>query len=237
MAPGEARGALVTRPEPGAAATAARLTELGWAPIVAPVLTITPLRPELPPPNAVAAVLVTSGNAIAGLGADYHGVPLHAVGDATARRARAEGFWRVDSAAADAAALANLMADAHRPDDGPLLLASGHRQGAPLAAALRAAGFRVIQRAVYVAAPVAALPDAAAAALREGRVGVALFFSAETARCFVRLVRRAGLADSVGVIEAISISQATAVALRGLRWRRILVAARPNQDDMLALLR
>ena len=237
VAPGPARCVLVTRPEPGATATAKQLTERGFVPVVAPLLTITQLVAELPPPNALAAVLVTSANALAGLRPDFHGLPLHAVGDATARRARDQGFWRVDSAAGDAAALADLVADAHRPGDGPLLLASGRGQGSPLATALRAFGFRVIHRVVYAASPVAALPDAAVVALRAGRVQAALFFSAETARAFVRLIRRAGLGHTLGEVEAISISRSTGVALRGLRWRHIRVAARPNQDEMLALLR
>jgi hypothetical protein len=37
-------------------------------------------------------------------------------------------------------------------------------------------------------------------------------------------------------VDALAIGQAAAVALQALPWRRICVAARPNQDAMLALL-
>jgi hypothetical protein len=38
-------------------------------------------------------------------------------------------------------------------------------------------------------------------------------------------------------VDALAIGQVAAVALQALPWRRICVAARPNQDAMLALLR
>src|SRR5262249_42798964 len=81
------------------------------------------------------------------------------------------------------------------------------------------------------------LPDPARAALVAGTLGTALFFSAETARTAVRLVRRARLEDAIRTVEAVAIGKPAAVALQDLPWRRIRTAARPNQDPMLALLR
>jgi uroporphyrinogen-III synthase len=63
-----------------------------------------------------------------------------------------------------------------------------------------------------------------------------MFFSGDTARHFVRLLRATTLSDAVRDIEAVSISERAAVALRHLPWRRISVAAKPNQEAMLALL-
>ena len=77
---------------------------------------------------------------------------------------------------------------------------------------------------------------AAREALQGRRIGAALFFSAEAARCMVRLVQEAGLEQTVGVAEACAIGPAAAVALGPLAWRRIRTAARPTQDEMLALL-
>jgi len=67
-------------------------------------------------------------------------------------------------------------------------------------------------------------------------VAAAMFFSGETSRHFVRLLRSAGLIDTVQDVEAVSISERAAMALGSLPWRRIRVAAKPNQDAMLALL-
>jgi uroporphyrinogen-III synthase len=63
-----------------------------------------------------------------------------------------------------------------------------------------------------------------------------MFFSGDTSRHFVHLLSAAGLVDAVANVEAVSISERAAVALRTLHWRRIRIAARPNQDAMLALL-
>jgi len=94
----------------------------------------------------------------------------------------------------------------------------------------------VIRRVVYWAKPAAQLPEAAKIRLQQGDVTAVLFFSAETARNFVRLLRSAGLGDTVNFVDAVTISDRASVALRTLNWRRISVASKPNQDAMLALL-
>ncbi len=228
---------LVTRPLPAGAATAAALAARGVAPLLAPMLVIRPLplAPDDPALAAgLAAVAVTSGNAVPGLPAALRALPLFAVGDATAARARAAGFARVASAGADAAALAALLARAAPP--GALLLAVGEGRGAALEQALRAQGRTVHRRTLYAAEPAGALPAEAADALRSGTVDAALFFSAETARVFVRLAEAAGVADALGGVTACAIGRPAAVALEALRWREIRLAAHPTQEAMLALL-
>jgi len=228
---------LITRPEPGAGDTARRVASLGLQPVLSPVLLVQPVPARLPPVSKIAATLVTSGNALAALPPPWHATPLLTVGDATAARARAAGFRDVRSASGDADALAALIARKLPPHAGPLLLASGQGQGQPLAAALRRSGYRIIRRVVYAALPARELAPAAVTALRAGHVRAVLFFSAETARHFVRLARRAGLVPTLLAVDAISIGRPAAVALQAVSWRDIRVAARPNQDEMLALLR
>jgi uroporphyrinogen-III synthase len=230
-------GVLITRPEPGASETAARVAALGLRPVVAPVLEIRILPCRLPPAGRLQAILTASGNAIPALPASHHHLPLLAVGETTALRARAAGFARVSSADGDASALAALAGQSCDRTAAPLLLATGRSQGEALAADLRARGFRVIRRAVYAAIPVPVLPAAARQALAAGDVTAALFFSAESARHCVRLVQRARLHEAVRTVDALAIGQPAAVALQALPWRRIRVAARPTQDAMLALLR
>jgi len=227
---------LITRPEPGATETAARVAALGLTPVLAPVLEIQEAKDEPRGLARIAATLLTSRNAVGPCPALCHGRPVFAVGDATAATARAAGFEDVRSADGNAIALAALVAGTLDPAAGALFLPTGHQQGQDLAADLRARGFRVIRRVVYWARPTALLPDEARAHLRKGNVKVVLFFSAETARHFVRLLRAAHLGDTVNFVDAVSISDRATVALRELPWRRISVASKPNQDAMLALL-
>ena len=230
-------GVLITRPEPGAAETAIRVAALGLRPVVAPLLEISALPSTLPAVERLQAVLIASGNALTGLPAEYRGLKLLAVGDASAARARAAGFTDVVSADGDAATLVVLACECCDAAGLALLLAVGRGQSLALVAALRARHFRVIRRAVYAATPVPALPDQAAAALRAGDLRAALFFSAETARQFVRLLIRADLCEAVRGVDACAIGQPAATAIETLPWRRVLRAAQPTQDAMLALLR
>lgn len=227
---------LITRPEPGASETAARLAALSFRPVMAPLLTIRTLPTHLPDPARVQAILVASANAMSAVPENFRALPLLAVGDATAARARAAGFFRVTSAEGDATALATLAAAQCWPQGGPLLLVTGRDQGKNLAAALRAQKFRVLRRIVYTTVPARALPEEAIAALRGEKISAALFFSAATAHVFVRLATNAGLARHLTGVDAISIGQPAAVALKALPWRHIHVAPRPNQDAMLAML-
>ncbi len=230
------RVVLITRPEPGAIETAAALSARGLVPLIAPAQAIRLLRSSLPPASELQGVLFTSGQAVARLGAAYHGVPVFAVGDATAARARGQGFVEVRSAAGDAAALAALVRTRCRPAAGPLLLVCGRGDGEGLAEALRGDGFRVLRRVVYAAQPVHSLAAPARRALAEGRIGRALFFSTASAHAFAAQVGAADLAAHLAVVEALAIAEPVAVALQGLPWRAVRVAVRPTMESLLALL-
>jgi uroporphyrinogen-III synthase len=229
-------GVLITRPEPGASQTARTVTSLGLVPVVAPALAIVPAAEPIRLPGQFAATILTSSNAIAACPEICRRRLAFAVGSATARRAQDAGFEQVIDANADADALPPLIDATIGARNQTLFLPSGRGQGGALSAALRARGWRVFRRIAYQADPVPALPEAAITALQAGKIRWALFFSSETARQFVRLARDAGVAETLIAVEAVSISERTAMALSALPWRHIHTAARPNQDAMLVLL-
>jgi uroporphyrinogen-III synthase len=231
----EADAVLITRPEPGASDTAARVAAIGLVPIVAPLLEVRPLPIRLPP-ERISAVLLASGNAVDALSTFCRTLPVLTVGAATARRAVQAGFTNVVSADGDAVALAALVRARIKPPDGTLLLAAGRGQSLTLATDLRGSDYRVARRVAYAVIPVPRLPEPARAALLDPRLQTVLLFSAETARHFLRLVRRAGLLGALANREAITIGAQAAMALKEVPWARIRVAAKPTQDDMLALL-
>jgi uroporphyrinogen-III synthase len=230
-------GVLITRPEAGAADTAARVAALGLRPVIAPLLAIRSLPASLPAAAHLQAILIASGNALASLPASHRHLPLLAVGNASAERARAAGFAQVFSADGDADALVVLACKCCHAAGLPLLLAAGRGQSLALAGALRNRGFRVMRRLTYAAEPASTLPPTAVTALRDGHLRAALFFSAETARQFARLVIRSGMREAVAGIDACAIGGPAATAIETLPWRHVLRAAKPTQDAMLALLR
>lgn len=230
-----APGCLITRPEPGADHTARRVAALGWHPVPAPALVLSPLS-ILPAPGAQ-AVLLPSAAAITALAeACRPDLPVLAVGEGTAAAARAAGFLNVAAASGDASALAALASARLDPAAGPLLLAAGRGYGDELAADLSARGFAVSRRDAYEACEAAALPDAARAALAGGAVRAALFLSPRSARAFLSMLRTAGLCDAATGIRALALSGRVAHALAGLPWGGLDVAPRPDQDALLELL-
>ena len=197
-------------------------------------------RPPFIAPRQMQAVLVTSANALPALSGLDRAIPLLAVGDATAGPALESGFTNVLSAGRDAVALAELTAAQLSPAAGPLLLASGAGQGMALAADLRQRGFVVRRRIAYRSLQARALPPQVLSALLRGQVRHAMFFSADTARAFVRCIKAHGLtatmAERLAAIDALAISAQTADALASLPWRAIRIASHPNQDELVALL-
>jgi uroporphyrinogen-III synthase len=231
------KSVLITRPEPGASQTADRVRQLGFDPVIASVLEVDRKgRLSAAPVNWVASIL-TSQNAILSVPLAHRTKPAFTVGQATATLASSAGFQNIISGDADATALVPLIAEHVSPAEGSLFFPTGRFRGKALADALRERGYRVIRRVAYQAVPVRALPQAALTRLRHRQLDVAMFFSTETASHFVRLVRQTGLEESVEDVEAVSISEGAAVALRHLKWRAVTVAPKPNQEAMLALLK
>jgi uroporphyrinogen-III synthase len=228
---------LVTRPEPGGAETGSRLISLGWRPVLAPALVLTPRAFTLPPAQAV---LLTSRAAARALPPPVPGLPLLAVGEATAEAARGRGWTDVAAAAGTAEDMAGRAAFRFAPGAGPLVLAVGQGYALDLAAALRTRGFRVIRRIAYAATPASQLPDEAAQTLRAQPLRAVLFHSPRSAACAITLLRTGGFAATLARTEALAISSrvaaAASAALAPLAFAGLRVAARPEEASLLALL-
>lgn len=218
---------LVTRPEPGARATTARLTAMGHEAVSLPCLTMTPIPLHLSAPPA--ALVVTSGQAVPALPADLHGLPVFCVGDATADKLRMAGFTRVESAQGDAQALARLVIT--RNLHGVHVLAVGARHGLALAAQLQEAGLSVLRRRVYSVRRLSRLPAALRDALAAHEFDGALFYSAETAAAFTRL-KPPGTAH----MRAYLLSPNIKKGLQECPWLAIHSANAPTEADLMALL-
>jgi uroporphyrinogen-III synthase len=103
-----------------------------------------------------------------------------------------------------------------------------------LAESLAALGFVLRRTVLYRVDAADNLPLEAATALRQGAVDVALFYSSRSARVFAALAAR----DKIPLsgVTAVCISPATAAALAGGAFAAIRIAARPNQEALLACL-
>ena len=232
------RRALVTRPRAEAVALAEALAMRGIEALIEPLLDIHYRDEPAPDLAGVQAVLCTSANgvrALARLSGD-RGIALFAVGEATAARARDEGFAQVESAGGNVEELARLAGRRLRPDAGRLLHVAGSDVAGDLAGMLREEGFAVDRVVLYDARPVPGLSAPTVAALQSGLVDFALFFSPRTAAVFTRLAEQAGVGAAIRGVTAVSISAAADRGLGDLAFRGRLVADTPDQNALLAVL-
>jgi len=225
----------VTRASPGAEATAARLTELGYTPIVAPLLAVRPISGAKLDFKDVGALAFTSANAVVAFAARYalgaRSLPVFAVGDATAEAVRRAGFVEVNSAGGDVHALAALIIEQRDSFRGTLLHPSAKQPAGDLAGALKAPEIAAVRTPIYDTVEAAELPPMIAEALVRGDLDAVLAHSPRGAQALARLI--AGWEDG---LAAFVLSEACAAPLRPLSFRHIAVAAAPNEASLLAQL-
>ncbi|MEH3145605.1 MAG: uroporphyrinogen-III synthase [Methylobacterium frigidaeris] len=226
----------VARPRPAGERSAARLTTLGHAPLLAPVLDLAPGR-EPPPQGVFAGLILTSANAAGPLAASglAPGAPVYCVGARTAAAARAAGLAPVREAGGDAAALAALVA-AELPPGTRLLHAAGRERKPEPEASLTAAGYRLAVWTAYAARALTELPEAVAAALGEGRLDAALHYSRRSAATALGLARAAGREAAFGRLVHACLSADVAAPLVAAGVPSHVVAARPDEDALLETL-
>ena len=228
----------VTRPAEDAADLAEALAARGIEPVMGPLLEIEYL--DGPPLElaGVQALLATSANGVRAFARRNaeRTLPLLAVGDATARTARALGFADVRSAAGDVAALADLTARTLDPAGGSLLHIAASEVAGDLGGALAAHGFACRRELLYLTRPAERLPSAVLAALAEAGLDGVVAFSPRTARTLVRLLDDAGLAAAAAELDCWCLSPAVAKVAAVLPWRTVIEAERPTQAGLLAAI-
>lgn len=207
----------VTRPEPQASDTATRLAALGYCVVKAPLLVPVP-RGDPGTPDGVGSLALTSRTAATVLAKHpgFHGLPVYAVGEATAAEARRAGFRLVDSAAGDVETLLPRLAGAPEP----VVHMCGEDHRGDLVERLRAAGKAAERRILYAMEPAGALP--------ETPVDAVLLYSPRTAALYAERMPEAWR----GAV-CVALSAAVAAPVAALPH---VVAERPDEASALAAL-
>ena len=230
---------LVTRPEPDAIYEAELIAGRGHQPVLAPLLEIEFCKTALPLAGAY-GLIVTSRNALRALDAHPDRVaasmlPLYAVGDATTEAAWDLGFAEVTAGPGTAKGLAAQIVRDLAPEWGALVHLAGETLAFDLEAALGAHGFTVRKAVLYRAAPAKALPPEAVALIASGRPKGVVLMSPRTAQTFAALIVKHGLVTQAKSLVCYCLSEAVAEAVAPLGCE-VRVAARPREEDILALL-
>ncbi len=207
----------VLRPEPGASETAARAREIGLDVVVAPLFRVEPLAWEAPDAASLDALLLTSANAVRQAGDGLlalRGLPVHAVGEATATAAREAGFGIASSGTSGVERLLGSLEAGLKL----LHLCGEDRQvSSPRQAITEVA----VYRSAELAAP---------GTLSELGGAVAAVHSPRAGKRLRVLVDEAGVAPSGIRVAAISAGAADAA---GSGWERCEAAAEPTDAALL----
>ena len=222
---------IVTRAEPGASETMARLKEMGLTAIASPMLALARLDVPLPDMDSVRHLVFTSANGVRYFAEASPGRTAKAwcVGPSTAEAARAAGFTDVHEGRGDAEDLsAEIIAALPAGTKGVLHVANEAAAG-DLVARLKAAGIPADFLALYETRPADDLSPEADAALNAG-TAVVLIHSAKAAAAF------AWAAGALEQAVIIAISAAAARPLEGREVAAIHVAEAPNEAALLEVL-
>ena len=221
----------ITRAQPGAEATAARVRALGHAPLVLPLLAVQPVPDVQVDLAGVRALAFTSAN---GLRAFAQACPdrslqVFAVGAATAQAAREAGFRQVLSADGDVEALAEGIA-ARRAEIGGVVLHPGAAEPAgDLAGALARVKVEVRPLTLYDTVPVRLDPGQVS---QLPGMDVALVHSPKAARTLAGVLR----ARPQPQLRILGLSKAVLAPLAGTASAGLASAPFPLEAAMLNLL-
>ena len=219
----------ITRAQPGAEETAARVRALGHEAIVAPLLRVRWLEGAALDLADVTALAFTSANGVRAFAArsGERGPPVFTVGERTAAAALAAGFRAVQSADGDVDALAALIIMRRPP--GLVLHPGAVHLAKDLTGRLTGAGLKARAVAVYETVAQVVSEDVRA---RISTLDAALVHSPKAARYLSEQLARTPAPD----LNILCLSPQIAESLVGVAADQILTAAFPTEEALLSLL-
>ncbi|QDZ01755.2 uroporphyrinogen-III synthase [Nitratireductor mangrovi] len=229
---------LVTRPEPGATATARRLREEGHEPLLLPLSETRPLEGAFPDPDGIGAVAATSVNALRHASerdlSPFLAKTFFAVGEKTAQAAREAGFREVIVGQGDGAALARLVADTPVAAGKLLYLCGSVRHGA-FEDGLAGQGIPVLPVETYAITYRSPSASELARVAGAGPPDFALVYSARGAEALRAIVEHRENTALFRGTAFLCLSKAVADRLAS-GHRPVLVSPEPSEEALLSQL-
>lgn len=228
---------LVTRPEPDASDTAARLNAVGLEPVLAPLLEMHVLETGLPDAKNLTAIALTSANALRALEQQdkltaYLHLPVFTVGDRTAAHARDAGFETVTSADGSFDDLIALLAKQNFT--GAIFYPTAANATGDLAKALAPAGIMALPARIYEMRPTTELSKDTIANLVSREIKAVSLYSRHTAETFCALTEALDK-GARAALTALCLSENVAAPMIANRFTRIALADYPSEEAMMAL--
>ena len=235
---------LITRPMEDGAAFMQQLTSIGIDGLLAPMITIEHKREAPQEIDAliaehVQAIIITSKNAVSTLVKSHckRTQPILAVGDATARLLRLQGFSEVTAAEGTAADLFEKALKLYRPELGRIIHIAGSKITLDIAQELSQRQFIASRIIAYDMHPATSLSNDILRAHKQKDIDAVSFFSVQTAHTYKGLVQKYALAEDIALMEAFCLSGPVAEAAKQLKWRKIHTSAVPSLPSMLSCVK
>ncbi len=232
---------LVTRPQPDADAQAEKLKALGHDVSVAPLLEVEFLNFAALPLTGAQGLIATSRNSLRALEASSQleatlNLPLFTVGAATAKLAGDLGFGNIHRGPGTAEEMLPLVQSECTPDAGALIHLAGERMAFDLKSALEKVGFEVVQPILYRINMAESFAEAARKVHMDGALEGVILMSPATAHTYMAMVAEPEIQAIARKLTFFCLSRNVAEPLKELEDARVLIAASPREDDLLALI-
>ncbi|SOE16890.1 uroporphyrinogen-III synthase [Hoeflea halophila] len=247
---------LVTRPQPGADRTAARLSRLGHEAVIMPLFegSVTATIDDLPPVAEIGGLIATSARAFVMFAkqpvpeSGLFSTPVYAVGTATAQAARDAGFAHVVEGGGTAEALLQTLIAHHAPVSNggktgrsfvtgkPLVYLAGVPRTTAIEVGLSTHRIRHSVVECYRMTKISYSTDIVKADFFSPVPDGVLFYSANAAKAFRELADTLALDEAIESVRFLCLSAAIADELPSAWRTRLTVAARPDEDSLLTSL-
>lgn len=234
---------LITRPEGDGETLKERIEQLGCRATLAPLVNIVFETIPLSALRGATALIATSRNALRALAASpaLHAavaLPLYTVGPGTTAIARELGFNDVREGPGTGAELVPMLTADGRTKGGSFVHLAGNVLAFDLKTALAGQGINIKTVPAYRTVAVENLSPAVTEALRNRDIDAVILMSPKTTEAWLRLAAEVLVPAALSGMNHLCLSEAVAKALKAqLAAGNIYVAARPNLEEMLALVK
>lgn len=226
---------IITRPEGDAESAARDVVALGFETHLQPLMQIVVRAWQPPSWASVAALIITSGNAVPGLVGVPRDKPVFVVGTRTAEKLKTVGFADLRVGAEISRDLPPLIMKAVKPEEGTLLHLTSPYVRDAFHETLVAHGYQLQTQFVYDALPVPEFSAATVVQIQAPGDKAVLFYSPRSVVLFQEMMQQAGLVPS-GHLHAFCLSPAVAAACDIMFWQSVHSAETPTHAALLTCL-
>ena len=184
------------------------------------------------------AIIFTSSNAVRAV-KDFgrlYNLKAFTVGEKTAKLVESAGFKEVVCIGANVAEAISYFDQEKEKLPRSLIYLRGNRIKKDLKSVLSVLGYNIEQIIVYKTEQVDSFSSKVRALFEQDQLKAASFYSQATAINYIRLATEFNLKENHRQIEAFALSEQIAEILEQIKWRRVNIAKRPTEKEMMELI-